>query len=130
MLYLAQQRLEKESPWKRDQLVKQIHGDPEVLALNCWAIACEQPVGAIPDIEMVLTPDEAVDSFRKAVKLEPARTALESYYRLINLPIPSAYLNGELPAEPDPDGDGLLEWVCGRRRLDPYQHTPTREIKR
>ena len=46
MLYLAQQRFEKEAPWKRDQLTKQVRSDPDELALSCWAVACEQPPGA------------------------------------------------------------------------------------
>ena len=47
MIYLAQQRYEKEAPWKRDQLARQVRSDPDVLALNCWAVACEQPPESI-----------------------------------------------------------------------------------
>ena len=95
MIYLAQQRYEKEAPWKRDQLARQVRSDPDVLALNCWAVACEQPPGAIPNPGEVQTPQQFVLCFRHAVKLEPAASALDSWYKAMKLPVPSIFLRSE-----------------------------------
>ena len=128
MLYLAQQRFEKEAPWKRDQLTKQVRSDPDVLALSCWAIACEQPQGAIPNPGGVQTPQQFIASFRQAVKAEPAASALDSWYAAMNLPVPAIYLtqdddnglggNGEFDGWfcASPRGSGF----CGPREMKPH----------
>jgi hypothetical protein len=112
MIYLAQQRFEKEAPWKRDQLTKQVRGDPDVLALSCWAVACEQPPGAIPNPGGVQTPQQFVVSFRAAVKVEPAASALDSWYAAMKLPIPGIYLRQEDELDPH----ALDGWFCASPR--------------
>ena len=112
MLYLAQQRFEKEAPWKRDQLTKQVRSDPDVLALSCWAVACEQPPGAIPNPGGVQTPQQFVACFREAVKLEPAASALHSWYQVMKLPVPAVYLKQEDDAQ-----DAMENWfMCASPR--------------
>ena len=112
MLYLAQQRFEKEAPWKRDQLTKQVRSDPDVLALSCWAVACEQPPGAIPNPGGVQTPQQFVVSFREAVQTEPAASALDGWYASMRLPVPEIYQRHEQPAmEGEMDG-----WFCASPR--------------
>ena len=121
MVYLGQQRFEKEPPWKRDQLVVQIRTDPDVLALSCWAIACEQPPGAIPNPAGLQTPEEFVECFRHAVRQDPAAAALEKWYTLMKLPVPDVYL----PVQQGDDDFAMQSWdgwmcagsrhVCGGR---------------
>lgn len=113
MIYLAQQRFEKEAPWKRDQLTKQVRSDPDVLALSCWAVACEQPPGAIPNPGGVQTPQQFVMTFREAVKVEPAASALESWYTAMKLPIPQVYMRIEEDYGGGPD---LEFWACASPR--------------
>ena len=113
MIYLAQQRYEKEAPWKRDQLTKQVRGDPDVLALSCWAVACEQPPGAIPNPGGVQTPQQFVVGFREAVKSEPAASALDSWYAAMKLPVPAVYLRSE---EELAAPNGEMDWFCAAPR--------------
>ena len=127
MLYLAQQRFEKEAPWKRDQLTKQVRSDPDVLALSCWAVACEQPPGAIPNPGGVQTPQQFIVSFRQAVKAEPAASALDSWYAAMKLPVPAVYLRTDEDVLTGGEMDGWLcaspRSLCGPRELKPRSNT-------
>ena len=112
ILYLGMQRYEKEAPYKREQLVKQVREDPDVLALSCWALACEQPPGKIPNPGGVRTPQQFVDTFRVAVRHPPAKGALEEWFGKMMLPIPSCFRQEE---EPDDDSSPLYFACVGGR---------------
>ena len=112
ILHLGHQRFEKEAPWKREQLAKQVHDDPDVLALNCWAIACEQAPGAIPNPGGVRTPQQFVVAFRDAVASDPAKAALAKWYAAMKLPVPDVY--DQAPATQLEAAGWLSEWVCAR----------------
>ena len=123
IIILGMQKYEKEAPWKREQLAKQVREDPDVLALSCWAVACEQQPGKIPNPGGLRTPDQFVVAFREAVRQPPAREALQEWYGRMHLPVPDVYLSGDgLVSGGGDDADGaqgpsfaLADWVCGYR---------------
>ena len=130
MLYLAQQRYEKEAPWKRDQLTKQVRTDPDVLALSCWAVACEQPPGAIPNPGGVQTPQQFVVTFREAVKSEPAASALSSWYAAMKLPVPAVFLQSEDDLEKGDEVEGWFFCASPRNQLcGPRDSKPRNTIR-
>lgn len=126
ILYLGHQRFEREAPWKREQLAKEVRDDPDILALNCWAIACEQQPGCIPNPGGVRTPQQFVVAFREAVTAPPAKAALAKWYAAMRLPLPDVYDQPEAAAPEAADGWGpwLSEWVCARSVCGPRDPPP------